>query len=239
MMQHYAIDALNEHSTTPIAGTNRPVVNPIWRGLDRQARSLKTKLTRLRARFAELTLHPPSDNSAKDRKRKERWTIQKAELLEEIEQFEHDLDAIKSELKSTEKHLEWGDLPDDDKFERLSPSRKRLIDTVKLIAYRAETAMTAILREKLARRDDGRSLVCDLFRTEADLEPNLDSNELRVHIHGMSNARSNQAIAHLLEHLNATEFCYPGTQLKLIYTIDHRPEISEKEPKQIHGDQEP
>ena len=35
----------------------------------------------------------------------------------------------------------------------------------------------------------------------------------------MSNPRSNRAIAHLLEHLNAAEFTYPGTNLRLVYSI--------------------
>ena len=51
-----------------------------------------------------------------------------------------------------------GALPPDSKFEQLAPSRKRLLDTVKMIAYRAETAMVGIVRETLRRADDGRSL---------------------------------------------------------------------------------
>ena len=53
----------------------------------------------------------------------------------------------------------------EDKFERLAPSRKRLMDTVKLVAYRAETAITKIVREVMAREDDARSLVRDPFRS--------------------------------------------------------------------------
>jgi len=55
----------------------------------------------------------------------------------------------------------------------LAPSRKQLVDTVKMIAYRAETALASIVREKLARTDDARSLLRDLFCSEADLTPDL------------------------------------------------------------------
>ena len=41
MMEHYAIDALSEDRTEEIPETQRPVVNPAWRELDRQARSPK------------------------------------------------------------------------------------------------------------------------------------------------------------------------------------------------------
>ncbi len=45
MMEPFAMDALNEYRTEAIPGTNRPVVNPAWRELDRQQRSVKSKLT--------------------------------------------------------------------------------------------------------------------------------------------------------------------------------------------------
>ena len=61
MMEHFAIDLLNEYRTEEIPETKRPVVNPKWRELDRQKRSVKSKLTHRQARFAALTLHPESD----------------------------------------------------------------------------------------------------------------------------------------------------------------------------------
>ena len=103
----------------------------------------------------------------------------------------------------------------DEKFERLAPSRKRLTDTVKLIAYRSETAMSSRLRESLAREDDSRSLLRDLFRSDADLIPDHASRELEVRLHTLANPRSNRAIRHLLDHLNNAECTYPGTDFRL------------------------
>ena len=54
-----------------------------------------------------------------------------------------------------------------------------------MIAYRAETAMAALVRESLTRTDDARSLLRDLFRSEADLEPDMEKGVLRVQIHPM------------------------------------------------------
>ena len=126
---------------------------------------------------------------------------------------------MKQKLKETPKHLEWDEMPEEEKFERLAPSRKRLIDTVRMIAYRAETAMTGIVREKLARADDARSMLRDLFRSEADLSPHLQEGVLKVRVHPLANPRSNRAIVHLLEHLNAAAFQYPGTNLRLVYEL--------------------
>jgi hypothetical protein len=233
MMQHYAIDLLNEYGTEEIPETKRPVVNPRWRELDRQKRSVKSKLTHRQARFAALTLHPETDASAQAK-----WGKRKAELVEEIEQLEHELTGISSQLKTTPSHLDWDKLPETEKFQRLAPSRKQLVDTVKMIAYRAETAMASVVRESLARTDDARSLLRDLFRSEADLLPDLELRVLRVQVHPMSNPRSNRAIAHLLEHLNAAEFTYPGTSLQLIYSIAGEPETPDLAPDQNPADQE-
>lgn len=80
-----------------------------------------------------------------------KWEKQKSDLREQIEQLEHEVDSLKEQMSSTPKHLEWDQFPEDAKFERLAPSRKRLTDTVKLVAYRAETAMSNLLRESLRR----------------------------------------------------------------------------------------
>jgi hypothetical protein len=233
MMEHFAIDLLNEYRTEEILETERPVVNPRWRELDRQKRSVKSKLTHRQARFAALTLHPESDESALAE-----WGRRKAELVEEIEQLDHELTDINSQLKATPSHLDWDKLPETEKFQRLAPSRKQLVDTVKMIAYRAETALASIVREELARTDDARSLLRDLFCSEADLLPDLERRVLRVHVHPMSNPRADRAIAHLLEHLNAAEFTYPGTHLRLVYSIAGQAETPELAPDQNPANQE-
>jgi transposase len=214
MMEHYAIDALSEYRTEEIPDTNRPVVNPAWRELDRQSRSAKGKLTQRQSRFAALTL-----KSEADEQKAARWEQQKSDLREEIEQLEQQVNSFKEQMKSTAKHLAWDQFPEDAKFQRLAPSRKRLTDTVKLVAYRAETAMSRLLRGSLRREDDCRSLLRDLFRSDADLIPDCDNQVLKVRIHTLANPRSNRAIQHLLDHLNATESTFPGTEFRLSYIL--------------------
>ena len=214
MMEHFAIDTRNEYGTESISATNRPVVNPARRKLDRRYRSVRSKLTHRQARFTALTLHPESEASDI-----QKWEREKADLQEQIEQWENELSVLKERMASTPKHLEWDDLPEGEKFERLAPSRKRLTDTVKLVAYRAETALATIVREKLSHAGEARSLIRDLLRSDADLYPDEVAGVLEVRVHTLANPRSNRVIQHLLDCLNAAEFTYPGTNLRLTYTL--------------------
>jgi hypothetical protein len=214
MMEHFAIDALSEYRTEEIPETKRPVVNPAWRELDRRSRSVKGKLTQRQARFAALTLRSEADEA-----KAAKWEQQKADLREQIEQLEHEVDSLKEQMAGTPKHFTWDEFPEEAKFERLAPSRKRLTDTVKLVAYRAETAMSEILRDDLRREDDSRSLLRDLFCSDADLIPDRAGRVLEVRLHTLANPRFNRAVQHLLDHLNAAESTYPGTDFRLRYSL--------------------
>lgn len=182
--------------------------------MDTRRRSLQSRLTRKRAEYAALTLHPQADEA-----KVQKWEQQKATAVESIEQLEHELSEVKQQQSETPKHLPWSELPEESKFEQLAPSRKRLLDTVKMLAYRAETSLVGIVREALSREDDARVLLQDLFCQEADLHPDESRGQLEVRIHPFSNPRSNRAVEHLLEQLNASEMKYPGTTLTLTYSL--------------------
>ena len=214
MMEHYAIDLLSEYRTEEFPGPNRPVRNPAWRDLDYRIRSLGGKLQTQKAQFSNYTLNPEPDKVDV-----EEWERRKGEALEAVQQLAQQLEELKAQRKKTPKHIPWEQLPEESKFKRLAPNRKQLLDTVKLIAYRAETAMMSILRESLARDDDARALARDLFCSSADLAPDHAAGVLNVAVHSMANPRSNRAVLHLLDQLNDADLAYPGTQLRLRYQL--------------------
>jgi regulator of replication initiation timing len=215
MMEHYAIDLLQEYGTEKIPDT-KIVVNPKWRELNRLHNSLRNRLRYRRARFAEMTMHPETDNNLiKYRK----WQKKKAELFEDIEQCEHQLNVIKANLKDTNKHIKWMELDEENKFFRLVPGRKRLMDTVRMIAYRSETAMVGLLKKPGIDSAAARRLLQDLFVTEADILPDTDNEILRVRVHPASRPVANSALKNLFDILNDAELKYPETDLKLVYEI--------------------
>jgi len=215
MMQHFDIDVLLEYGASEFPATEK-VVNPTWRQLDRSRNSLQNKLRYRRARFAEMTMHPETeDNPLKYR----RWLMKKADLLEEIENYEHQLENLKAELKGTAKHIPWGQLDEKDRFLRLLPGRKRLMDTIRMIAYRAETAMVGWINGPKVDSAAARRLLQDLFVTEADILPEPENKQLNIRVHSASRPASNRALAQLFENLNKAEVNYPGTDMRLVYQI--------------------
>ena len=110
-------------------------------------------------------------------------------------------------------------MPEEDRFSQLGSKRKHFIDTIKMIAYRAETAMITILRESLKRTDDARSLIREIFTLEADIIPDEKEKTLTIRLHHLTNRLSDKAAQHLADHLNKTETLYPGTNMRLIYKL--------------------
>ena len=215
MMQHFAIDLLSEYGTEDFPDTEQ-VVNPAWRELDKSRNALVNKLRYRQARFTEMTMHPEAeDNQARYHK----WLKKKADLLEQIQHFEHQLEAVKAELKQTPKHITWAELEDQDKFYRLLPARKRLMDTVRMIAYRTETAMAGLLTGPALDSAAARRLLQDLFVTEADILPEPENQLLRIRVHGASTPAANRALLQLIEQLNEAEVIYPGTDMRLTYEL--------------------
>jgi len=215
MMEHFAIDLLQEYGTEDFPDTER-VINPAWRVLERKRNSIQNKLRYRQARFAEMILHPQTkDNAGKYKK----WVNKKANLLEEIEQYESELSKIKAKIKTTSKHITWEELENQDKFFHLLPGRKRLMDTIKMIAYRAETSMAGILKNATVDMAAARRLLQDLYVTEADILPDSKSKILTVRVHNASTPAANTALKRLFEELNSAKVYYPGTEMQMEYVL--------------------
>lgn len=209
MMQHFALDLLGEYGTAPLPDTES-VVNPEWRELERKRNSLQGKLIRREAKFGTMTLHPESpDHPARFQK----WQRRKAELLEEIEHLQMELHEVKQKLRDTPRHLRWEQLPDERKFWRLAPSRRKLLDAVRMIAYRAETAIIPLLLDEQTDSAAARTILQTLFRTPADLIPEPQNRRLRIRLHRSARPAVDRRIHRLLKQLNAAEMAYPGTDL--------------------------
>jgi hypothetical protein len=88
-----------------------------------------------------------------------------------------------------------------------------------MIAYRAETAMLGIVREKKSRQDDGRALLRAIYAVEADIVPDKVAGTLTVRLQHLANRMSGETLLHLCTKLNATQTQFPGTEMRLVYEL--------------------
>jgi len=211
MGKHYGLDRLIEYGTEALPETT-VVVNPAWRKKDQEVRRQRALLARQQLQFVALELPPQAQAQTVAG-----YEQEKGKILEQIEQEKKKLTELKKERKETPHHLTLKELPEAQRFSQLLVTKKHFVDTIKLIAYRAETALVALLREKLARAEDGRSVARQILNSAADLCPNPDQKTLTVRLHRLSSAAHDQALEHMCEELTATETVYPGTELRLIF----------------------
>ncbi len=210
--EHFGLDRLIDYQVEDITDPIQ-VVNPKHRDLDGKVRSAVGKLSRLQAKFGAMTLE------STDSQKTTPFINKKAALLEDIEIRQKAVDELKVQRKETSKHIEFRELPKEDQFSRLSTQGKGFIDTIKMIAYRAETAMANMISEHYTNDKASRRLLQSLFTTEADLLPDLENKILTVRLHHMANRQSDKVMRKLCDELNETETIFPDTDLKMIFKL--------------------
>ncbi len=190
------------------------LVNPDWRKADREAQKLKGQLDRKRAErdACKLPAKPTDANMAA-------YQQKMTEMGEAVEALDATLQAAKAKRKALQKRISIEELPEQERPKLISPTRKRLVDTLAMLAYRAETAQVLVLREHLARKDDARPLIQALYQTDGDLLVDEKAATLTVRLHRLANQSADKAVAGLLTVLNQTETQYPGTNLRLVYEL--------------------
>ena len=213
MREHFDLDGLISYQTEDIPETIK-VINPEYRRLDGAVRKKAAQLGRRRAEFGKLAL---TEDIEPDKV--EKYERRKAELQEEVKLLEREMEILKSQRKAQQKHVTVAELPADERFSRLSSSSKHFIDTIKMIAYRAESGMAIVLRETMTREDDARSLLRAVYNSEADLIPDDIEKTLTVRLHHLANKNSDAAVEYLCNELNVTETIYPGTDYRMIFKM--------------------
>ena len=213
MIEHFGLESLVTYQLEPVSETTR-VVNPAARTLGAQIKSKAAQLSRRRAEYGAGELAGPLEVAVA-----EAYQNRQTQLRQTIEALEKEVESLKQRRKEVPSHLTLGELPPAERFQQFSRAKKHLVDTIKMVAYRAETALAVSLRQHMARTDDARALLREIFVTAADLCPDQTAGTLTVNLHHLSNACSDQLAAQLAEELNATETTFPGTKLQMVFKL--------------------
>lgn len=207
MMEHYDIDGLTQYGAEALPGTVE-VINPKWRERDKAVKAANRTRQKLQAKLgAQIELDDAQDIQ------------KKAECLQDIQDIQAELQILRAQRKKTKRKVPLDDLPEEERPTQLLPLNKILTDTVKMIAYRAETALVAMLLPHLKKEEEARALVRELLVSAADIEPDDSTKTLTVRIHRMACPAHDAAIVALLKDLTEREFCHPETNARITYTL--------------------
>jgi transposase-like protein len=200
MRAHYALDALDSYATVD-EDPERLVPNPARREADRKLNEARSQLKAAQVTEGRAAVRGRAVN---------------AELRHAFVEAEAEIERLRLAARAIPAKLPLGQVHPE--MVRPDPECKRIMDAIRMATYNAESALSRLLGPHYARSDDeGRTLLREVFRSPADLE--IVGEELHVRINTLSAPRRTRAIAALCEELTATETLYPGTDLKLIYTV--------------------
>ena len=213
MRENFSLDRLVDYKIEEMPDTIK-VTNPDYRKVSSEIRSKTSILNRRLASFGALNLGVEIDPA-----QVETFQKTKSDLQEEIFHFQTDIESLKAKRKNIEQHVLIKNLPEDQKFSRLSSQTKHLIDTIKMIAYRAETAMAHVLKEKMpsTKAEEARSLLRTIYATAADIVPGEQA--LTIKLHHQAHHCSDELVRHLCDTLNETNVIFPGTNLRIVYEL--------------------
>ena len=159
MRQEYGLDTLAEHATEEVAGGTR-VVNPGSREIGKGLKRLKARSGRLRRRQAQL-----------GRKSTPKARAERQRVKAEIQAVEKDIAGLERARSSTPSHVLAGKLPEELRLRALPGARRGLLDGLRMIACRAETAMASVLAPHLGKPAEVRALARALLQSDASLRP--------------------------------------------------------------------
>ena len=192
------------------ADPERLVTHPERAQLDKEIKTKREQLDRVVGR--RMHLKPGA------KLRVEQRSLDEDQVDEWIKAREQEQARLQSNRDTLPKEIALDQILDAAQVVQLERDRKILTDLVKMVAYRAESAMARCLAPIFKRHEDeARQLLQSIYQATADLLPDTGAATLTVRFHGLASPRATRALADLCEIANATPVRYPGTRLQLRY----------------------
>jgi hypothetical protein len=215
LIMDYDFDKMIEYGIEAV-DDQREVINPAYRKLTHQLKKAKEKLQRLKAKFyplieqgIEVSLDQIPHLSTKQQV-----------LYEKIKEQQQAQTLIEQQRAQVTARIKLADMPNQVRYNKLKQESKMLLNIIKMICYRAETATASLLASFMANVNAGnqkRMLVKQIIENNADLLPDFENKTLTIVLHTLSAARFNKAASQLAQLLTETETIFPGSNLKMIF----------------------
>lgn len=215
MRHEFALDHLCTYAVDP-DDPERLVPSPLRKRKAAQLRAVRNKIAELQTEYGQKAL----DNPERQRPTIRGFKIAHGAVGKQIRALRDEAEGLAQEVRDLPPKVPLRDVTSDKEIVRLEDERKRITDAIKMVAYRAESALAGLLAPLFARHsDEARAFLKAVFRLPADLVPDQDARTLTVRLHGMANPRSTRVLRQLCEINNAAGSRYPGTDLRLTFEV--------------------
>lgn len=213
MLSDFDLDHIVQYGVQEVDG-ERKVVNPLYKQLSYQIKKLREKQSRVKGKLFQIVERNIDGTIEELRK----TLFKQGQMQETMKEYQMQIDLKLAERKKQPTHIKMKELGLDNQYNKLKTESKLFINTIKMIAYRAETALVNVVKPYYSKfENEGRMFIKEIFKKEADLEPDYQNNILYVNLHSMSTPVKNGIVNKLCETLNDTQTIFPGTNLTMIF----------------------
>ncbi len=212
LREEYALDALAEYAAVP-DDPAREVPNPLWAAADAKLRQAYAGLDRLQAEYGLEAL----TNLEHQRRTMRGFKTSQGKLGQKIWSAWEHVQQLEKRRAAIPRRVPVQSVTDEPVI-KLAPERKHLTNLIKMVAYQAESDLFRFVGPHYCRADDeGRTLIQSALASAADLEVTM--TELRVTLAPQSSPHRSHAVAELCKELNQTKTLFPGSRLRLRYSV--------------------
>ena len=215
MVESFGIDAIISYLKNKLPDTSA-IVNPAYKALDKEHKKTSALLSEYKVKYAEISL---VDNKDFSEKQMDKHIKKKATIQQNIEELQKKKEDIIEKKKATEKKITFNQLDENQKFDSSLNDKKFFMDTIKIIAYRAETAMANLIKTQMSNPEQARSLLRKFYSADADIEVDKLQKILYVKLHRSNHWADDKVLEFLCLQLNDTQTIFPASNLTLCFSL--------------------
>jgi len=218
MREEFLLDALVDYQIEPEDPT-RIVRNPERRALDKEIRSARADVATLEREYGAAA----ANNTEQRRPTMRGFKIAHAKLGKQLRAARARAAQLVERRRSVPERIEVRDISER-AVVKLATERKHLTDIIKMVAYQVESDLLTLLRPHYARAEqEGRTLMHELFAAAGDIQ--VSDTELRITLAPLSSPHRTRAAQGLCEILDQTATVFPGSRLRMRFTVRPPPRL--------------
>ena len=212
MREEFLLDALVDYRIEAEDPT-RTIPNPERRVLDKKIRAARAELAKIEREYGAAA----ADNTEQRRPTMRGFKIAYGKLGKQLRAARARVARLIDKRRAVPQRVEIRDLSER-AVVKLATERKHLTDIIKMVAYQIESDLLALLRPHYARAEqEGRTLLHELFAAAGDIR--VCDSELHITLAPLSSPHRTRAAQALCEILDKTATTFPGSRLRIRFTV--------------------